>query len=505
VAAGSAKAQDAFEANLFTTPVETAEELTSIVPLNALNADAPPPPPAAGAADPSTAEPSGIPPSPAGESAEGFDPAVVAIGRAAFEARCLDCHDAEKSLQKRKTYAGWLATVRRMAAKADADIPEPTHVPIATYLTAVAGAPDGSRSKTVDVGGFGSLTPNATFATLWRGTSESGLTSPGFFVDAWLGADWQSEGPLSATVMTCTSCHSDNTQEQSFTLEFVEASATLDLKKAWKKICGDTCPDQSRWSLKLKGGRFIVPFGAFASMVHPGSLRTVSNPLMFDMARRFDSFRYLSVLPAPYSDEGFNLNFATTISDDFRFTADAYVVNGLQGDINISFINSRSYRDNNRSPLVGSRLTFGNQAVRLGTSFMGGNTEDDGNTPLWVELYGADLTAQFGDALRLYFEYALRNGGQTLPLVGDNIAYGVVCEAEVRLLRDPRLSLVARYDNLIQKGYLIFPDTAVDRYTWGLNLTLPGGSLLMLNHEHWEFTGDRSDADVLALKWVASF
>jgi hypothetical protein len=128
VAAGSATAQDAFEANLFTTPVETAEELTSIVPLNALNADAPPPPPAAGAADPSTAEPSGIPPSPAGESAEGFDPAVVAIGRAAFEARCLDCHDAEKSLQKRKTYAGWLATVRRMAAKADADIPEPTHV-----------------------------------------------------------------------------------------------------------------------------------------------------------------------------------------------------------------------------------------------------------------------------------------------------------------------------------------------------------------------------------------
>lgn len=400
------------------------------------------------------------------EGAGSFDPSLVAMGRAAFEARCLDCHDAEKSLQKRKTYSAWLATVRRMAAKADADLPEPTHVPIATYLASVAGAPEGAVTKTVDMGTFGSLTPNATFATLWRGTSEEGLTSPGFFVDAWIGADWQSEGPLSATVMTCTSCHSDNTMEQAFTLEFVEASATLDLKKAWRQMCGNTCPDQSRWTLKLKGGRFVVPFGAFASLVHPGSLRTVSNPLPFDMARRFDSFRYLSVLPAPYSDEGFDLNFSAPVGEDFRFTADAYVVNGIQGDINVSFVNSRSYRDNNRSPLVGSRMTFGNQTARVGASVMGGKTEDDGNTPLWLEMYGVDFTAQFQDLLRLYFEYALRDGGQRLPFFGDNIAYGVVCEAEVRLWKDPRISLVTRYDNLIQKGYLFFPDTAVDHFTW---------------------------------------
>jgi hypothetical protein len=147
----------------------------------------------------------------------------------------------------------------------------------------------------------------------------------------------------------------------------------------------------------------------------------------------------------------------------------------------------------------------GNQSVRWGASYMGGSLQDDGNTPLWAEFYGTDVTAQFEDRVRLYFEYALRSNGQTLPLVGDNIAYGVVCEGEVRICCKPRISLVARYDNLIQKGYLIFRDTAVDRYTWGFNTALPGGSLLILNHEHWVFSSDRSDADVIALKWVASF
>jgi hypothetical protein len=440
-----------------------------------------------------------------GQATNGHDPSQVAMGRTAFENYCLDCHDAERSLQKRKTYNDWLATVRRMAAKSDASIPANNHVPIATYLASVAGAAGDSNGQALDLRGLGSLQPNATFATLWRGTAADDLTSPGFFVDAWIGADWQTDGPLSATVMTCTSCHSDGSEGQAFSLEFVEASATLDLKKAWKACRGDTCPDYSNWSLKLKGGRFIVPFGAFAGMVHPGSLRTVANPLMFDMARRFGSFRYLPVLPAPYTDEGFDLNFATEFGEGFRATADAFIVNGLQGDINISMANSRGYRDNNREPLTGARFTVGNQSVRVGTSYMGGSMQDDGNTPVWAEFYGADLTAQCGDAARFYCEYALRSNGQTLPIFGDNICYGVVCEAEVRVLRNPRISVITRYDNLIQKGYLFFPDTAVDRFTWGLNTTLPGGSILMLNHEHWVFSGDRENADVIALKWAASF
>lgn len=439
-----------------------------------------------------------------------LDPALVSAGQAAFQASCLDCHDADKSLQKRKSFGGWLATVKRMAAKADANVPANTHTSIATYLASVAGtgAEGKGDSGGEDKGGgldLGQFTPNATIAPLLRGTPDPGNNSPDFFVDAWFGADWQSNGPLSATVMTCTSCHSDNTNGQAYTLEFVEASVSLDLKKAWANACGNRCPDQSNWSAKVKAGRFVVPFGAFAGMVHPGSLRTVANPLMFDMGRRFDIFPYLPVLPAPYSDEGVNLNLARTFGENVRATLDVYAVNGLQGDLNVSFANSRSYRDNNRSPFTGARATIGNNIFRFGGSIMGGDMQDQGNTPVYAKLYGADFTAQWNDKLRLYFEYALRSNGSTPPFARDNIAYGVVCEAEYKICSKPRISLIARYDNLIQKGYLFFADTAIDRYTWGFNTTLPGGSQLLVNHEYWVFSGDRSPANVLGMKWVASF
>jgi hypothetical protein len=46
-------------------------------------------------------------------------------------------------------------------------------------------------------------------------------------------------------------------------------------------------------------------------------------------------------------------------------------------------------------------------------------------------------------------------------------------------------------------------DGTLQRFTWGLNWTLPGGSLLMLNHERWmPQAGD--DVDVLGLRWTVS-
>ena len=51
------------------------------------------------------------------------------------------------------------------------------------------------------------------------------------------------EGPLSAKVMACTSCHSDS----GFTFELVEASATLDLLQAF---CGDRKQGRSKYGAK---------------------------------------------------------------------------------------------------------------------------------------------------------------------------------------------------------------------------------------------------------------
>ena len=40
---------------------------------------------------------------------------------------------------------------------------------------------------------------------------------------------------------------------------------------------------------------------------------------------------------------------------------------------------------------------------------------------------------------------------------------------------------------------------------WGINTTLPGGSLLIVNHEHWNFPESEPDVDVIGLRWVATF
>src|SRR5438105_2988563 len=62
------------------------------------------------------------------------DAGTVAAGQSAFARSCTNCHDDQRSLQKSKSYSGWLATVQRMASKEGADINSGDIVPIATYL-----------------------------------------------------------------------------------------------------------------------------------------------------------------------------------------------------------------------------------------------------------------------------------------------------------------------------------------------------------------------------------
>ena len=52
-----------------------------------------------------------------------WDEALVQRGSAAFREYCISCHDAEKSLGKRKSLSKWRATITRMATKDDANIP----------------------------------------------------------------------------------------------------------------------------------------------------------------------------------------------------------------------------------------------------------------------------------------------------------------------------------------------------------------------------------------------
>ncbi len=445
------------------------------------------------------------PPAAAGSS--GFDQALVSQGEAAFDSACTTCHDAERSLERRKGYAAWLATVRRMAAKADADVASSDVVPIATYLASLnpAAAPSAAGAEG-DMAGLAATvdTPSvsafATISSLWRGTNdEQLLENPGFFVDAWVGADWRPSGPVSASVVGCTSCHADQNQSKGFSLELVEASATLDLMKL---ICCDdgTSEHESPIDATIEAGRFIIPFGAFNAMSYPGVYRTVTNPLMFNMGRRVGPLGPLQpVLPAPFSDEGVNAHLGVKLGECWSATLDAYAINGLQDPSPRIFNSSRSYMDNNREPSVGGRVTLSNKFLKLGGSLMTGNLANDRALAVPYKLAGADATVRVHDRLRLYFEYAIRERDAFMP-GRHNYAYGIVSELEADICDN--VSFLVRYDTLEHRDADV-GNSSLERFTYGINTSLRGGSWIAINHEHWMFP--TQDIDVLAVRWTATF
>ena len=235
-------------------------------------------------------------PSPSGPSPQ-QDEVLAAEGQSAFEESCTACHEAQRALAKREIFAGWLATVRRMAAKDDADISRGDFRAIATYLASLGQGADSAavgRDATLDR----PWTFSATVSPVWRGTSDAQvLENPGFFPDVWVGVDWQSRAPFRGNVTVCTGCHGAG----GFTFELVEGSATLDLIQMFFGLSDDD-PEQCEpiLSANVKAGRFVVPFGAFAARSHPGSLRTVTSPLMFNMGRRVGPIAPRQpVLPGP--------------------------------------------------------------------------------------------------------------------------------------------------------------------------------------------------------------
>ena len=71
---------------------------------------------------------------------------------------------------------------------------------------------------------------------------------------------------------------------------------------------------------------------------------------------------------------------------------------------------------------------------------------------------------------------------------------------------------MGRYDRIERKGdlpppgsSLTNPEFSVDRITWGFNVALPGGSMLLINHEHWRMPDELNDVDVIGGRWVVPF
>ena len=54
-------------------------------------------------------------------------------------------------------------------------------------------------------------------------------------------------------------------------------------------------------------------------------------------------------------------------------------------------------------------------------------------------------------------------------------------------------------------SFLTIGTLGVSRFTYGFNFTLAGGSVLMINHEHWWLPDGLERTDVLGIRWVATF
>ena len=445
-----------------------------------------------------------------------FDPALVARGNAAFQNACTQCHDAERSTTKTKSLAGWRGTVRRMAGKNGADVPQGDWEAIATYLASLS-APAGEAGEGAGAGA--AETPEqqfslwATFSPSWREGNDH-MELPGFFPTTWVGVNFQSKGPLAARATACVTCHTE--PGSAHRIELVEAAMRIDLVNL---ICGRDSPVKA----VVDAGRFIVPFGAFSAQVNPGVYRTVALPLMFTMGQRvFPGDLGDPVLPMPYADQGANFSASKPLGENGTATFDAYVVNGLRGNSNgIDFFDSRNYVSGNKEPAMGTRVTLGNQFVRLGSSLTAGRFNDDtGSGPqhqgLYYRIYGFDLQARYENLLRFQVEYANRDTDRVVSLPGQLLARehvgGIYIEGEARLKKESKLSYLMRYDLLDHRSPVAPPGSTlgtgrfdVRRTTWGLNYQLAGSSLLMFNYEYWVLPGPLPNLNVYGARWVATF
>jgi cytochrome c2 len=446
---------------------------------------------------------------------EKFDPALVQQGTTAFNNYCVSCHDAQKSTSQTKTVAGWQATVRRMAQKDGAQIPENVHESISVYLASLGAS--GKESGAGSAETTPSFSANATMSAMYRATGNGNLEDPGHFGDAWIGFAWQNKGPVSARVTTCITCHIQGLQLGN--IDLVEACARLDLNK----LLSSGEAEKTLVKANIEAGRFVVPFGAYYQQVNPGVNRSVSSPLIYNMGLRvYPNDLGDPVLPMPYSDSGASLNVTLPFKDSTNMTMNGYVVNGLQGGpAGVDFYQSRSYVDNNRWPAGGGRVTIGGANLRLGASATGGRFNIDAGTgPLnqgmHYFIYGADAVFRWKDVVRLQFEYAERDSDrlQTTPTTSifrDRIG-GYYLQGEVLVFRDWRISLFSRFDSQLTHSpspplgsQLTTGNFSVDRITYGVNWSLPGGSLLMVNLEQWLLPSGFNNINVLGLRWASTF
>jgi hypothetical protein len=291
---------------------------------------------------------------------------------------------------------------------------------------------------------------------------------------------------LAFTMKACISCHGIDAEQ-----------IALDYQpKSW---------------FNLQFGRISVPFGEFSNRVDPGSYKTASQPLIYDMGRMAYGGRSamnLGVLPLPYVDTGALVYGVRWLGEKIQVWYGVYGVAGLRGSNDLDWMAMRSvpYNDNNRVPALGGRLALSYSSnpgaffgdANLGASYTAGRY--DKAATLGYEAWSVDATLRLGKLL-VRGEYASRKTDLDPAATGYPYALvdpwfqkqGFYAEAEVPL--GGYLAFVYRYDELHRTGTPLpgaveelSADSTFARHTGGIVVTPAAALYLKASWEMWQTT-----------------
>jgi cytochrome c553 len=266
---------------------------------------------------------------------------------------------------------------------------------------------------------------------------------------------------------------------------------------------------QPKLWLNVQFGRIAVPFGDFSNRVDPGSHKTGSAPLIYDMGRMAwggRSAMNLGVLPLPYVDTGALVYGVRWLGERIQLWYGVYGVSGLRGSNDLDWMAMRSipYGDNNRLPSGGGRVTLSWSPdpgafigdASFGASYTGGRYDRDATRE--YHAWAADATVRLGKLL-LRGEYAARRTDLDAAATGYPYAIvdpwlekeGFYAEAEAPL--GGYLSAIYRYDELRRSGTPLpgapadlTADSEIVRHTAGVVVTPATSLFLKLSWELWQ-------------------
>lgn len=268
--------------------------------------------------------------------------------------------------------------------------------------------------------------------------------------------------------------------------------------------------------LNVRAGRFTPAFGSFPLRHDPANHSTSDKPLAYDMGRMVRLREWNEgVLPAPWVDNGIEINGSHFFGKRAQLDYAVYAINGPKGDndgVDLDFKQSRSperyYGDNNGEPTLGGRVSATLDLARtsilsVGGSLMAGHYDPAGT--LSFSIVGADASLQLGrvvlraEALRRRTQISLGDDPASRFRYGPGadgrystftIKDGFDAEAEVRL---GKLELIGRWDGLRRLGNVLATsemrsESAVLRYTAALAYKLTGALRLKTSIELYDFS-----------------